>query len=257
MQSLHGKRAIITGGGRGIGRATAERFLTAGAEVYVCCLTRESLDNVLADNPGLKGCLADVGEADQVAQLFHHAEAHLGGLDVLVNNAGIGDPRAPIEEVTDGEWRHAFAVNIDGMFYCIRRAVPLLRAAGGGAIINISTASTRTGLPLRTPYIASKWAVEGLSDNLARELGPDNIRCNAILPGIIDNPRGRRLVERIAAERGQDYAEAEAHYFSFVSTRSWIQPEEVADMAVFLAGDAAKNVSGQAIGVCGNLEWEE
>ncbi|MDP6591467.1 MAG: SDR family NAD(P)-dependent oxidoreductase [Alphaproteobacteria bacterium] len=117
MQSLHGKRAIITGGGRGIGRATAERFLTAGAEVYVCCLTRESLDNVLADNPGLKGCLADVGEADQVAQLFHHAEAHLGGLDVLVNNAGIGDPRAPIEEVTDGEWRHAFAVNIDGMFY--------------------------------------------------------------------------------------------------------------------------------------------
>jgi NAD(P)-dependent dehydrogenase (short-subunit alcohol dehydrogenase family) len=95
-------------------------------------------------------------------------------------------------------------VNIDGMLYCIKRAVPMLKAAGGGAIINISTASTRTGLPYRTPYIASKWAVEGLSDNLVRELGPDKIRCNAILPGMINNPRGRRLVENIVAERGQD-----------------------------------------------------
>ncbi len=257
MESLRGKRAIVTGGGRGIGRATAERFLAAGAKVHVCCLTQESLDSVLADNPGLHGSLTDVGVADQVARLYRDAEAHLGGLGVLVNNVGTGDPRAPIEEISDEQWRRAFAVNIDGMFYCIKRAVPLLRAAGGGAIINISTASTRTGLPFRTPYIASKWAVEGLSDNLARELGPDKIRCNAILPGMINNPRGRRLVERIAAERGQDYAEAEARYFSFVSTRSWIEPEEVADMAVYLASDAARNVSGQAIGVCGNLEWEE
>jgi NAD(P)-dependent dehydrogenase (short-subunit alcohol dehydrogenase family) len=257
MSDLRGKRAIVTGAGRGIGRATAERFLAAGAEVYICCVTQDSLDGVLGDNPGLAGCLADVGAADQVARLFDAAEAHLGGLDVLVNNTGIGDPRKPIEEVTDAEWRRAFAVNVDGMFYCVKRAIPLLKAAGGGAIVNISTASTRTGLPLRTPYIASKWAVEGLTDNLARELGPHKIRCNAILPGIIDNPRGRRLVERIAAERGQTYEEAEAHYFSFVSTRSWVAPEEVADMAVFLAGDAAKNVTGQAIGVCGNLEWEE
>ena len=251
MDSLRGKRAIVTGGGRGIGGATAERFLAAGATVHMCCVTEESLDSVLADNPGLSGSLADVSEADQVARLFDDAAAHLGGLDVLVNNVGIGDPRAPIEEVSDAEWHRAFAVNIHGMLYCIKRA------AGGGAIINISTASTRTGLPYRTPYIASKWAVEGMTDNLARELGPDKIRCNSILPGMINNPRGRRLVERIAAERGQDYAEAEAHYFSFVSTRSWIEPEEVADMAVFLAGDAAKNINGQAIGVCGNMEWEE
>ena len=257
MDSLRGKRAIVTGGGRGIGGATAERFLAAGATVHMCCVTEESLDSVLADNPGLSGSLADVSEADQVARLFDDAAAHLGGLDVLVNNVGIGDPRAPIEEVSDAEWHRAFAVNIHGMFYCIKRAVPLLRAAGGGAIINISTASTRTGLPYRTPYIASKWAVEGMTDNLARELGPDKIRGNSILPGMINNPRGRRLVERIAVERSQDYAEAEAHYFSFVSTRSWIEPEEVADMAVFLAGDAAKNINGQAIGVCGNMEWEE
>jgi len=257
METLRGKRAIITGGGRGIGRATAERFLAAGAKVHVCCVTEESLHSVLADNPGLHGSLVDVGVSDQVTHLFADAAAHLGGLDILVNNVGIGDPRAPIEEVTDDQWRRAFAVNVDGMFYCIKRAVPLLRAAGGGAIINISTASTRTGLPFRTPYVASKWAVEGLSSNLARELGPDKIRCNSILPGMINNPRGRRLVERLAAERGQDYAAAEARYFSFVSTRSWIEPEEVADMAAFLASDAARNVSGQAIGVCGNMEWEE
>lgn len=257
MKSLRSKRVIVTGGGRGIGRAVAELFLANGAKVHLCCVTEKSLDSVLDANPGLTGSLADVGAADQVSRLFEDAKTHLGGLDVLVNNAGIGDPRAPIEEVSDDEWRHTFAVNIDGMFYCIKRAVPLLKAAGSGAIINISTASTRTGLPFRTPYIASKWAVEGLSDNLARELGPYKIRCNAILPGIIDNPRGRRLVERIAAERGQDYSEAEAHYFSFVSTRSWIEPGEVAEMAAFLASDAAHNVTGQAIGVCGNLEWEE
>jgi len=257
MNSLRGKRAIVTGGGRGIGRATAERFLAADAKVHVCCVTGESLESVLADNPGLTGSLTDVGEADQVTRLFDDAAAQLGGLDVLVNNVGIGDPRAPIEEVTDAQWHRAFAVNVHGMFYCIKCAVPLMRTAGGGAIINISTASTRTGLPNRTPYIASKYAVEGMSDNLARELGPDKIRCNSILPGMINNPRGRRLVERIAEERGQNYAEAEAQYFSFVSTRSWIEPEEVADMAVFLAGDAARNISGQAIGVCGNIEWEE
>jgi len=257
MKTLHGKRAIVTGAGRGIGRATAERFLAAGAEVYACCVTQISLDSVLADNPRLKGCLADVGDADQVAALFEGAESHLGGLDVLINNAGIGDPQKPIENVTNAEWRHAFAVNIDSMFYCSKRAIPLLKAAGGGTIVNISTASTRTGLPLRTPYITSKWAVEGLSDNLARELGPHKIRCNSILPGIIDNPRGRRLVERIAEERNQTYEEAEARYFSFVSTRSWVAPEEVANMAVFLASDAAKSITGQAIGVCGNLEWEE
>lgn len=257
MKTLDGKRAIITGAGRGIGRATAEHFLAAGAEVFACCITQESLESVLGENPRLKGCLADVSDADQVARLYEDAKSHLGGLDVLVNNAGIGEPRKPIEEVTDAEWRQAFAVNIDAMFYCAKHAIPLLKAAGGGTIINISTASTRTGLPLRTPYIASKWAVEGLSDNLARELGPYKIRCNSILPGIIDNPRGRRLVERIAEERGQTYEEAEAHYFSFVSTRNWVAPEEVADMAVFLASDVAKNITGQAIGVCGNLEWEE
>ncbi|MDP7344309.1 MAG: SDR family oxidoreductase [Alphaproteobacteria bacterium] len=257
MKTLHGKRAIITGGGRGIGRATAERFLAAGADVYVCCLTQGSLDSVLAANPGLKGCLADVGEADQVAQLFDHAEAHLGGLDVLVNNAGIGGGEAAIEDIDTETWRRTIDVNLNGMFYCLAAAVPAMKAQASGVIINISTASVRTGLPGRTPYVASKQGVMGLTLNAARELGPHNIRCNAILPGIIDNPRGRRLVERIAAERGQGYEQAEAHYFSFVSTRSWIQPEEVADMAVFLAGDAARNVSGQAIGVCGNLEWEE
>jgi NAD(P)-dependent dehydrogenase (short-subunit alcohol dehydrogenase family) len=143
------------------------------------------------------------------------------------------------------------------MFYCIKRALPPMKAQGSGCIINISSASTRVGMPLRTPYIATKWAVEGLTQNLARELGPDNIRCNAILPGIIDNPRGRRLVEKLAEERGQSFEETEQRYIGFVSMRSWIQPEEVADMAAYLASDAARHVTGQAIGVCGNLEWEE
>ena len=257
MASTGAKRVLVTGAGRGIGRATAERFHADGARVHICSLTAASLAGALEANPGMSGTVADVASAGAVEALFADAMARLGGIDVLVNNAGIGGPRAPIEAVSDEDWRHVVGVNLDGMFYCIKRALPGMKTQGSGCIINISTASTRVGMPLRTPYIATKWAVEGLTQNLARELGPDNIRCNAILPGMIDNPRGRRLVETLAEERGQSYAEAERHYFSFVSMRSWIQPEEVAEMAAYLASDAARHVSGQAIGVCGNLEWEE
>ena len=143
------------------------------------------------------------------------------------------------------------------MFHCIKRAVPVMKAHAGGAIINISTASTRVGMPLRTAYVTTKCAVDGMTRNLARELGPFGIRCNAILPGIIDNPRGRRLITNLAAERGQTVEEAHERYVSFISTRSLISCEEVADAAYFLAQEGARNITGQLIGVCGNLEWEE
>ena len=176
---------------------------------------------------------------------------------MLVNNAGIGGPRAPVDEIEDADWYRTIDVNLHGMFHCIKRAVPAMKAQGAGAIVNISTASTRVGMALRTSYVTSKCAVDGMTRNLARELGPFGIRCNAILPGVIDNPRGRRLITQLASERGQTVEEAHEHYVSFISTRSLIGCEEVADMAFFLAQDAARNITGQLIGVCGNLEWEE
>ena len=257
MASETPQAVMVTGAGRSIGRAVAERFHAAGARVHVCCLTTESLEDALAANPGMTGSIADVGSAEAVARWFEGGLEALGTLDVLVNNAGISGPRAPIEEIEDADWYRVIDVNLHGMFHCIKRAVPAMKARGAGSIVNISTASTRVGMALRTSYVTSKCAVDGMTRNLARELGPHGIRCNAILPGVIDNPRGRRLITRLAAERGQTVEAAHAHYVSFISTRQLISCEEVADAAFFLAQDAARNITGQLIGVCGNLEWEE
>ena len=196
---------MVTGAGRSIGRAVAERFHAAGARVHICCLTTESLEDVLGANPGMSGSIADVGSGQAVARWFDEGLAALGGLDVLVNNAGISGPRAPIDEIEDDDWYRVIDVNLHGMFHCIKRAVPAMKARGGGAIVNISTASTRVGMPLRTSYVTSKCAVDGMTRNLARELGPFGIRCNAVLPGIVDNPRGRRLIAQLADERQPDH----------------------------------------------------
>ena len=204
MASDTPQRVMVTGAGRSIGRAVAERFHAAGARVHICCVTSESLEDVLGANPGMSGSIADVGSGQAVARWFKGGLDALGGLDVLVNNAGISGPKAPVEEIEDADWYRVIEVNLHGMFHCIKRAVPVMKASGQGTIINISTASTRVGMPLRTSYITSKCAVDGMTRNLARELGPFGIRCNAILPGIIDNPRGQRLITQIAAERNQD-----------------------------------------------------
>jgi NAD(P)-dependent dehydrogenase (short-subunit alcohol dehydrogenase family) len=175
---------------------------------------------------------------------------------VLVNNAGIGGPRAAIEDIDDDGWDRTIAVNLTGMFYCIREAARVMKPQKSGCIINISTGSVRTGLPMRLPYVASKQGVMGMTHNVARELGPFNIRCNAILPGLIDNARGRSLVARAAQEAGKSFEEAEAEMLKYISLRCWIDPLEIADTALFFASHAGRHISGQFLGVCGNIEWE-
>jgi len=249
-------RVLVTGAGAGIGRAIAERFLSSGAAVHVCDVEEEALHDVVKANPGLRASRADVGSAGDVAQLFAEATGWMGGLDVLVNNCGIAGPRAFIEDITDEEWHRTLQVNLTGMFYCVRQATPLFKAQGSGCIINLSTTSARTGLPKRLAYVVSKAGVQGLTQNVARELGPWNVRCNAILPGMVDNPRGRRIVASVAADRGISVAEMEAEFLQFVSMRTWVEPGEIGELAVFLASPGGRHISGQMIGVCGNTEWE-
>ena len=148
-------------------------------------------------------------------------------------------------------------VNLNGMFYCIKNAVPHMKRQGAGCIINISTTSARTGLPARAAYVAGKVGVLGLAHNVARELGPFNIRCNSVLPGFIDNPRGRGVLAKVAKDRGIPLDQMEAEALQFVSMRTWIQPVEVADAVFFLASEGARHISGQELAVCGNAEWEE
>jgi len=247
------QRVLVTAGAAGIGLAVAERFLGASAQVMVCDINEDALDTV---PPELSTVVCDVADARAVTELFEKMRAELGGLDVLVNNAGIGGGQAAIEDVTDAAWQRTLDVNLSGMFHCLRAAVPGMKAQGSGSVINISTASVRTGLPGRMPYVASKAGVMGLTQNAARELGPDNIRCNAILPGLVYNDRGRNLIAERAKEYGISTAEAEEDYLKFISLRCWIDPVEVGDLAVYLASDKARHISGQFIAVDGHMEWE-
>lgn len=252
--ALAGKRALITAGASGIGRVMAMQFAAAGARVHVCDVSETALAAFSAERPDITGTRADVASPEDVASLVAAASVELGGLDILVNNAGIAGPTAPVEEVTPEEWRRTMSVNIDGQFHCIRAAVPLLRAAGGGSIVNASSAAGRLGYPLRSPYAASKWAVIGLTQSLAMELGPDRIRVNAILPGSVEGERMARINADRAAALGMTVDEVIATDLAQVSLRCYIPPEHVAAMAIYLCSDIGSTITGQSMNVCGNIE---
>ena len=251
------QRVVVTAGASSIGLAIAQKFLTEGAKVFVCDIDAGAIDKAVAENEGLQGSVADVGNAHQVESFFKQAFEQLGGIDVLVNNAGIGGPTAKVEDIEYSDWDDCIRINLSGMFYCVKQVIPMMKNQNSGCIINISTGSTITGLPKRLPYVASKVGVQGLTHNLARELGPFNIRCNTILPGMIDNPRGRNLLKEYAEEKQISLDDAEQEFKKYISMQTWIQPSEIADAAFFLASDAAKHITAQELAVDGNSEWEE
>lgn len=249
-------RVIVTAGASGIGQAIARCFAEAGHRVHICDIDPAAIAATTVELAGVGGTVADVADPAAVEALCAEATQWLGGIDVLINNAGIGGPRGAIEDIDPVEWDRCLRVNLSGPFHMIRSLTPFMKAQRSGCIINISTTSARTGLPQRLPYVASKVGLLGLTHNVARELGPWNIRCNAILPGTIDNARGRALIASRASETGMSIAEAEQEALSYVSMRTLIAPSDIGEAALFLAGDGARHISGQEIGVCGNTEWE-
>ena len=248
---------LVTGGADSVGRVMAEAFAARGDRVHICDIRADALAATLAANPAMRGTLADVGNPAALDRVLAEATAWLGDISVLVNNVGIGGPRAAIEDIPLEDWNHALTVNVTAMFHAMKLVIPAMKQRGGGAIVNFSTGSTRTRLPLRTAYVVSKFAVEGLTLNAARELGPFKIRCNAILPGMIDNARMQGIVAAKARETGQTPAEVEAGYLRYISMRSKTQPSDLAAMVLFLASDAGRLISGELIAVSGNLEWED
>jgi NAD(P)-dependent dehydrogenase (short-subunit alcohol dehydrogenase family) len=251
---LSGKRIIISAGAAGIGRVTAERFLAEGATVFVCDVDRDALAALEGQHPALFATYADVSDSAQVEAFYDRVEAAVGGLDVLVNNAGVSGPTKMVDEITDAEWAQTIGVNVDGLFFMARRAARLMKRQNGGVILNMSSTAGRLGMPLRSPYSTSKYAVRGLTDALAVELGQYNIRVNAVLPGLVNGPRGRRVMEEQASARGLTYDEYIPAVLHNISMHSMVEMEEIADMLVFLASERAPHVSGQSIGVCGNFE---
>ncbi len=250
-----GLRVLVTAGAAGIGRAIAEGFTAAGAKVGICDVDAEALKAAGEAMPEAALVEADVADEARVARLADEMAERLGGLDVVVNNAGVAGPTDHIESIAADDWRRTIDVNLNGQYLVAAHTVPLLKRSGGeGAMINIASVAGRLGYAYRTPYAASKWAIVGLTASLAKELGPDGIRVNAILPGIVRGPRIERVIAARAKAVGVDYAEMERRYLEMVSLRRMVEPEDIASMALFLCTPGGRNVSGQALSVCGNVE---
>lgn len=219
-----GLRVLVTAGGAGIGRAVTAALVAAGAKVHVCDVSEGVLADCRLAMPDVGTTLADVSDEVAVDRLFDEVRSGLGGLDVLVNNAGIAGPTGAVEDITVADWRRCIDIDLTGQFLCARRAVPLIKAAGGGAIVNMSSAAGRFGYAFRTPYAAAKWGVIGFTQSLAKELGPSNIRVNAILPGIIKGPRMEGVIRDRAAQVGVAYDAMERQYLDRISMRRMTDP---------------------------------
>jgi NAD(P)-dependent dehydrogenase (short-subunit alcohol dehydrogenase family) len=248
-----GLRVLVTAGAAGIGREIVRALVEDGAHVHICDIDAAALEDARREH-GVTTTVTDVAEVEDVKRLFEDVGTHLGGLDVLVNNAGIAGPTAPVESITPEDWRRTIAVNLDGQFYCAHFAVPLLRQSRRGVIVNLSSVAGRLGYAFRTPYAASKWAVVGFTESLARELGPDGITVNAILPGTVEGPRIERVIRARAEQFGVSYEEMERRTLDRISLRRMVSPQDIAAMVIFLCSQAGRNISGQALSVCGNVE---
>lgn len=249
-----GQRVAITAGASGIGRAIADMLLANGAKVAICDVAKDSLADYRKVHPGSPAVMADVASDADVDKFFKTSARELGGLDALINNAGIAGPTGGVEEIDPADWRRCIDIDLTGQFLCARRAVPMIRKAGGGSIVNMSSAAGRFGYAFRTPYAAAKWGVIGFTQSLAKELGPDNIRVNAILPGIVKGQRMDRVIAARAKQLGVSHGEMEKRYLERVSLRRMVTHEDIAETVMFLLSGAGANISGQSIGVDGNVE---
>ncbi|MGQ2993200.1 SDR family oxidoreductase [Variovorax sp.] len=252
--SLAGRRVLVTAGASGIGLEIVRAFAAAGARVFACDVQAEGLDRLSAELPEVGSCLADVSSEEQVARLFEATDRELGGLDVLVNNAGVAGPTGGIETLSLDDWNRTLAVNITGQFLCARLAVPRLRQGRNPSIVNLSSAAGHLGMPGRSPYSASKWAVIGFTKTLALELGPDGIRVNAILPGAVDGPRIRAVIAAKAQALGKPIEEVTRIYTSQSALNRMVTAGDIANMVLFAASDLAASVTGQELVVDGHTQ---
>lgn len=245
-------RVVITAGADGIGRKIAQSFLDEGAVVTVCDINKDAL-SALDDTP-IHALHCDVSDRTALAQFIEDAASHMGGIDVLVNNAGTAGPTAKVEDVDPSDWDQCLNICLTAQFICVQAALPYLRKSANASIINLSSAAGRLGFALRTPYAAAKWGVIGLTKSLAVELGPEGIRVNAILPGLVAGDRIRRVIEAKAQRQGRSFVEAETDALALTSLKSYVTQEQIADQIVFLASERGRTISGQSVSICADTQ---
>lgn len=248
------QRVLVTAGAAGIGLAVARAFHAAGARVYLCDIDDAALERAARELPGAIARRCEVGDRAAVAAMVADAAREIGGLDVLVNNAGIGGPTRPVHELDPSDWDAVLRVNLTGTFDVTQHAITHLVAAGGGSIINMSSAAGRFGYANRSPYSASKWALIGLTKSLALELGQHGIRVNAIAPGAVAGDRAERVFAGRAQLSGRSIDEEKVLGLANQSLKYLVDPADIGALAVFLASDAGRSISGQVIPIDGDMQ---
>lgn len=252
------QRAIVTAGASGIGLSIATALHGAGAKVWICDIAEEPLAAAAAALPGLRTMVCDVADPASAARFVETAAADMGGIDIVVNNAGIAGPAAPLEEIEIDAWKRTFDVNVHGQFYIAKAAIPHLKATGkGGSLVCMASVAGKFAFPLRSPYASSKAAVISMARGLSVELGPHQIRVNAIAPGVVAGDRIRRVFTDRAAAKQISYKEMEEIALKAVSLKTMVEPEEIAGLVMFLCAPTGRPITGQVMSICGGLEYTE
>lgn len=251
---IKGLRVLVTAGAGGIGLEVARAFTREGAKVFVCDVDEPALAALRTSDPAVRGVTCDVADRAAVGRMFEEAMAWLGGLDVLVNNAGIAGPTARVEQINPEDWDRCIEICLTSQFTLARLAIPHLKNSTNASIINLSSAAGKNGFAMRAPYAAAKWGVVGFTKSLAIELGEFGIRVNAILPGLVAGDRIRRVLEAKAQQYGKPFKEVEATAFAYTSIKEYILPQQLADQMVFIASPRGRTISGQAISVDGDTK---
>jgi NAD(P)-dependent dehydrogenase (short-subunit alcohol dehydrogenase family) len=247
------RKVLITAGAAGIGKHIAAAFLAAGDDVYACDINSDALKTASTELPGLKTGVCDVTDRVQSKNMVLEAAEKLGGIDILVNNAGTSGPTAPVQDLDPDQWEQVLRVNLNGTFLATKHAIPYLIRSGSGVIIIMSSAAGRFGYPNRSAYSTAKWGLIGFMKTLSIELGAHDVRVNAILPGAVQGDRIQRVFEGRAKATGKSPEEVSALAMAKQSLKRLVDPDEIAGLAVFLASDAAKSISGQALGIDGGM----
>ncbi|MBG1231266.1 SDR family oxidoreductase [Aestuariivirga litoralis] len=245
---------MITAAASGIGRAMAKAFHDTGAKVHICDVNDEALQIFRKDFPDIAATKVNVRSESEIDAWFDDALEDLGGLDVMINNAGIKGPTAPVDDIDLAEWKECIEICLDAQFLCARRAAPVMKAQKSGLILNMSSNAGQYGFGNRTPYAAAKWAVIGLTKSLAIELGPYNVRCNAICPGGVAGDRINRVIQGEASLRNMPFDRVARELVAGQSLERFVEAHEIAALAVFLASPAAFMINGQDVAMDGHIE---
>ena len=248
MSGNKDKLAVVTASASGIGLVVAKALAAEGWQVAMSDI--DPAGEAEAKKIGARFARCDMGKPAEIKALFATYEPAA----LLVNNSGMTGPTLPVAELPVEEWQRVIDVNLTAHFVCAQCVIPGMIARGGGVIVNMSSVAGRIGQPNRSPYVASKWAVRGLTATLARELAPHNIRCNAILPGSVRGARIERVIKAYAEKNRIGIADAEKHYLQRQASRAYVEPEEIAETILFLASDKAKSITGQFIGLDGAFD---